>query len=221
MTGLVRKAAVLAACGVLFGAAAAFAGVPSSGNSSFSGTRINIVGFDGVSTSADSNAAGAKFSVTVRDLANNPIANSAVVLDFSGCTSDVRIDDTQANYQNLTAACAGHTVRSLTDATGVAYFVVVGGGYGAVSPAHAPLSGKVYADGVLLGNIGVGVYDQNGGAGVGAADLSRVLGDFVGGTNPDRTDYNGVGGVGAADISLWLGTFVAGKSNTSSASYCP
>jgi len=220
MTGLVRKAAALAACGVFF-AAVAFAGVPSPGNSSFSNTRINLVGFDISTSSADSVASGAKFSVTVRDLGNNPIANSSVVLDFSGVTSDIRIDDTQANYQLLTANCGAHTVRALSDAAGVANFVVVGGGMASVAAAHAPLSGKVYADGVLLGNIGVGAYDQNGAGGVGGADLSRVLGDFVLGTNPDRTDYNGAGGVGGADLSLWLSVFVAGASNTSSASYCP
>jgi hypothetical protein len=91
----------------------------------------------------------------------------------------------------------------------------------AVAPAHAPLTGKVYADGVLLGNIGVGAYDQNGAGGVGGADLSRFLADFVLGTNPDRSDFNGAGGVGGADLSLWLAVFVAGASNTSSATYCP
>jgi hypothetical protein len=218
---LVRKAAVLAACGVIFGAAVAFAGVPSPANSSFSGTRINLVGFNVSTTTADSAAAGAKLAVTVRDLANNPIANSVVIIDFSSVTSDVRIDDTQANYQFLTANCGAKTVRALTNAAGVANLVVVGGGTAAVSPAHAPLSGRVYADGVLLASIGVGVYDCNGAAGIGAADLSRFLADFVGGTNPDRVDYNGVSGVGAADLSLWLSVFVGGNSTASSASYCP
>lgn len=223
MTGLVRKAAALAACGILFGAAAAFAGVPSPGNTAptFSANRINLVGYNVSTSSADSVAFGAKFTLTVRDLANNPIANSSVLIDFSGVTGDTRIDDTQANYQLLTANCGAYTVRTLSDATGLASFVVVGGGTAAVSPAHAPLAAKVYADGVLIGNIGVGVYDQNGAAGVGGADLSRFLGDFVLGTNPDRSDFNGAGGVGGADLSLWLGVFVAGASNTSSASYCP
>jgi hypothetical protein len=219
MTGLVRKAAALAACGVFFGAAVAFAGVPSPANSTIP-ARINLVGYEVGSGLADGAAAGATVTVTVRDLANNPIPNSSVVLDFSGCVSDTRIDDSQAYFPGLTANCGAHSVSSLTDGAGVATFVVVGGGLASVSPAHAVGAGKVWADGVLLGNMGVGTYDENGAGGVGGADLSRFLGDFVGGTNPDRSDFNGAAGVGGADLSLWLATFVAGQSNTSSGSYC-
>jgi hypothetical protein len=236
MTGLVRKAAVLAVCGVFFGAAVAFAGVPSPGNSSIP-LRINLVGFDIGSGLAGGGASGATVSVTVRDLANNPIPNSSVVLDFSGCTSDTRIDDTQAydvvlaeefsrigdpsaTATHMSVICGTKSVLALTDGAGVATFAVVGGGYGVAGAAHAAGAGKVWADGVLLGNTGVGQYDQNGVGGVGGADLSRWLADFVAGTNPDRSDFNGVGGVGGADLSLWLAVFVAGASNSSSASYC-
>ncbi len=218
MTGLVRKAAALAACGVMF-AAVAFAGVPSPGNSTIPG-RVNLVGYDIGTSLPDGGPFGATITVTVRDLGNNPIANSSVVLDFSGVTSDIRIADTQL-YAGLTTNCATKGISALTDVAGVATFVVLGGGMATVAPAHAALSGKVYADGVLLGNIGVGAYDQNGAGGVGGADLSRFLGDFVLGTNPDRSDYNGAAGVGGADLSLWLAVFVAGASNTSSATYCP
>jgi hypothetical protein len=86
--------------------------------------------------------------------------------------------------------------------------------------AHAPGAGKVWADGVLLGTMGVGSYDQNGVAGVTGADLSRWLGDFVSLAHPDRSDYNASGTVTGADLSLWLGVFVSLASNASSASYC-
>ncbi|HTO91529.1 MAG TPA: hypothetical protein VMJ70_10400, partial [Candidatus Sulfotelmatobacter sp.] len=66
MTGLVRKATFLVACGVLV-ASAAMASVPSPANSTVP-TCINLVGTNG--TSAD--PAGA-FTVTVKDLANVPI----------------------------------------------------------------------------------------------------------------------------------------------------
>jgi len=220
MTGLVRKAAVLAACGVLFGASVAFAGVPSPGNSPYP-PRINLVGYDIGSGNAGGSASGATFSFVVRDLANNPIPNSSVALDFTGVLSDTRIDDSQIFFAGLTANCGPHSITALTDVTGTATFVVVGGGYSVAGPAHAAGAAKVYADGVLLGPLSVGTYDENGAAGVGGADLSRFLADFVAGTHPDRSDFNGAAGVGGADLSLWLAVFVSGASNTSSTSYCP
>lgn len=225
MTGLVRKAAVLAACGV-FTAAAALAGVPSPINSTIP-ARINLVGYGAVSGLADGGASGATVQVVVRDLANNPIPNSSVVLDFSGCVSDTRIHDYDDAGPNpdygypLTSTCAAKGISALTDATGTATFVVVGGGYAVAGAAHAAGALKYYADGVFLGTGGCGQYDQNGAAGVGGADLSRWLADFIGGTNPDRSNLDGAGTVGGADLSLWLAVFVAGASNSSSVTYCP
>jgi hypothetical protein len=218
MTGLVRKAAVLAACGVLFGAAAAFAGVPSPANSTIP-ARINLVGVN-ASALPDSVPQFAKVSVTVRDLANNPIANSSVVLDFNGDASDVRFGDTQP-YLGVTANCGTRTVSKLTDATGVASFVVVGGGKAIVGAPHAPLAGKIYADGVLLGSLAVGIYDQDGVSGVAIPDLSRWAADFFGGTSPERSDFDNVSGVQVPDLSVWASTFFAGQSTASAATYCP
>ena len=220
MTGLVRKAAVLAACGVIFGAAAAFAGVPSAGNSTIPG-RINLVGYSIGSGNADGLAAGATVNVTVRDLANNPIPNSSVVLDFTGNLSDTRIDDSQTYFAGLTANCGTHSVLALTNGAGVATLVVVGGGKAVAGAPHPVGSGKVWADGVLLGPINVGFYDTDGAGGVGGPDLARVLADFVAGTNPDRSNFDNAGAVGGPDLALWLAVFVAGNSNGSSASYCP
>lgn len=219
MTGLVRKATLFAACGVLV-ASAAMAGVPSPGNSTIP-TRINLVGFDFASSTADGAAGNATQTVTVRDLANNPIANSSVVLDFSGCTSDVRLGDGTAQlFPGVSINCGGHTARALTNGSGVATMVLIGGGNSAVL-SHAAGCAKVYADGVLLGSIGVGMYDEDGASGVAGADLSLWKFDFV--NHPatsDRSDYDGAGGVAGADLSLWVGVFVNGKSNTSAATYC-
>ena len=74
MTGLVRKAAVLAACGVLFGAAVAFAGVPSPINSTIP-ARINLVGHSIGTGQPDGAQLFSTVTVTVRDLGNNVIAN--------------------------------------------------------------------------------------------------------------------------------------------------
>lgn len=218
MTGLVRKAAVLAACGVLFGAAVAFAGVPSPANSTI-GARINLVGVDAGTSLPDSAALFGKYSVTVRDLANNPIANSSVVLDFNSMVSDVQIGDTQP-YQGVTANCGTHTVNALTDAAGVVNFVVQGGGKTPAGAPHAALVGKVYADGVLLGSLAVGTYDMDGGGGVQLGDLSRWAADFFG-PKPERSNYNNDVTVDLLDLSVWAGVFFSGKSNASAATYCP
>ena len=219
MTGLVRKAAALAACGVLFGAAVAFAGVPSPGNSTIP-ARINLVGANaGV---ADSGPLYSLVTVTVRDLAANPIANSSVVLDFSGDVSDTRIGDaTSQLYPGVVANCGTHGVSSLTDALGVATFVVMGGGKTPTGAAHAAGAGKVYADGVLLGSISVGSYDLNGQDGVTLADLSLWSADYFGAANPDRANYDQIGGVDLLDLSTWGASYFGGGSNVSSTTYCP
>lgn len=221
MTGLVRKAAILAACGVLFGAAVAYAGVPSPGNSTIP-ARVNLVGGDAGSSTADGGPLYALVTVTVRDLAANPIANSSVVLDFSGMVSDTRIGDTSSQlYPGVVANCGTHGISSLTNVSGVATFVVMGGGKSPVGAAHAIGAGKVYADGVLLGSLNVGLYDLNGQDGVTLADLSLWSADYFSSTNPDRANYDQIGGVDLLDLSVWGGAYFGGGSNVSSATYCP
>jgi len=220
MTGLVRKAAVLAACGVVFGAAVAFAGVPSPANSIPLPPRINLVGVNSGSLLADSLSPASKITVIVRDLANNPIANSSVVLDFTGDISDTRIGDTQP-YQGVTANCGTHAVTALTDATGSVLFVVQGGGKSPAGIKHAAGAGKIYADGVLLGSLNVGMYDLNGLGGVDPLDLSQLGGDIFSGVNPDRANYNNDGVVDGLDLSIWGAVFFSARSNQSAATYCP
>jgi hypothetical protein len=221
MTGLVRKAAMLAACGVVFGAAVAFAGVPSPTFSTIP-ERINLVGADAGTSTADAGPLYALVTVTVRDLGANPIANSSVVLDFSGDVSDTRVGDALSQlYPGVVANCGTFGVSSLTDALGVATFVVMGGGKNPTGVAHAAGAGKVYADGVLLGSINVGMYDLNGQDGVTLADLSLWSADYFSAANPDRANYDQVGGVDLLDLSVWGGTYFAGGSNVSSAAYCP
>jgi len=219
MTGLVRKAAVLAACGVVFGAAVAVAGVPSPVNSTFPG-RINLVGTNSISTRADSLSPASKVTVTVRDLANNPIPNSSVVFDFTGDISDTRIADNQP-YQNITANCGTHAVSTLTDAAGIATLVVQGGGKSPAGVKHLAGSGKIYADGVLLGSLNVGFWDLNGASGVDPLDLSALGGDIFSAVNPDRANYNNDAAVDGLDLSLWGGVFFSNRSNVSAATYCP
>ena len=212
MTGLVRKATLLVAGGLLI-AGVAGAGVPSPANSTAPGA-INVVG----STLGLADSVAGKFSVIVRDLANNPLNGSSVVIDFS-TNADVKVCNPQL-YPNYTLNCAARTVRKFTDASGTASFTIVGGGTGTAS-VLVNNGGKIYADGVLLKNVTVGAYDLDGIGGVGTGDLSAWLTDFGSGIAYGRSDYDGSGGVGTGDLSLWLTVFGAAASTASCSATCP
>ena len=220
MTGLVRKSTFLVAIAMIVGVASAYAGIVSPGNSTVGATRINLVGFNSASSGdqADSVSTGAKLTVTVRDIANNPIAGVPVVVDFSGCTSDVKIASTQS-YHAEAATCAAATVQGYTTTNGTVSFVVIGGRSAAT--AHAAGCAKVYADSYLLGSLGVGTYDQNNTGGLTLADLGLWGTDYFGGSNPDRSDYDGNATVSLADLGLWGVAYFGGHSPNSGAVLCP
>lgn len=202
MTGLVRKATLLAACGVILGAASAMAGVPSPGNSTV-GVRINLSGVMVTGGLPDTLSNLTKYTVTVRDLANNPINGSSVQIDFNACNKS-RICDSQI-YQGMVTQ-AGPSVRSLSNAAGVATLVVTGGSVpSAPAAADAPGCALVYADGVLLGSISVGTYDLDGGSGVNGADLSVLASYIFGSPNTAScADFDNSGVVDGADLSQFL-----------------
>ncbi|MCE9628254.1 MAG: hypothetical protein K8R56_10115 [Candidatus Eisenbacteria bacterium] len=212
MTGLLRKAALLAAAGV-FITSAAMAGVPSPGNSTVPAC-ISLVG----NAAGIPDAAGT-FSVTVRDLANNPLNGASVVIDLSGCT-DLSICDDQLDAGAL-VNCAAKTTRKFTDALGAVSFTVLGGSNGGGNATTLLGGGKIYANGVLIGSPTASAYDLDGASGVGANDLSAWLGDFGSGNAFGRSDYDCSGGIGANDLSLWLGDFGSSASTTSCAVACP
>jgi hypothetical protein len=222
MTGLVRKATFFVACATILGVAAAYAGVVSPGNCSVGGTRINLVGFNSAAPGdkADSVSTNAKITITVRDVSNNPIPGIPVVLDFSGCVSDVKVASSASqSYHAIATGCATATVQGYSTANGTVSFVVVGGRSAATS--HAVGCAKVYADSYLLGSISVGTYDQNNAGGVNGADLSLFGIDLFGGLNPDRSDYNGDLVVNGADLSLFGACLFGGRSGSSGATLCP
>jgi hypothetical protein len=115
MTGLVRKATLLGACG-LFCAASALANVPAP-DKSCAPAYILVVGR--TSGGAATDPAGLS-SVTVRDAFNNPIAGATVTIDFSGCC-DINLCPTGVGHN-----CAARTVSGLTNASGVYSFTVLG-----------------------------------------------------------------------------------------------
>ena len=213
MTGLVRKATLLTAAGLLI-ASAAMASVPSAGNS----TTPLCVRLVGALAGVPDNAAG-QFTIVVRDLANNPLNGASVVIDLSGC-ADLAICSDQLDA-NALVNCGAKTTRKFTDATGKVTFVVLGGSNGGGNASTLLGGGKIFANGTLLQTPTVSAFDLDNAGGVGANDLSAWLTDFGSGNPYGRSDYDCSGGIGANDLSLWLTEFGAGTSASSCAASCP
>jgi hypothetical protein len=213
MTGLVRKAMLLTAAGCLI-ASAAMAGVPSPGNSVVP-PCISLVGnLAGVPDVAGS------FTVTVRDLANNPLNGASVVVDLSGCT-DISMCGDQLDPSAI-VNCAAKTTRKFTNLAGQVSFIVLGGSNGSGNATTLLAGAKVYANGTLIGSPTASAFDLDGVGGVGINDLSAWLTDFGTPGNPSfgRSDYDCSGTVGINDLSLWLSEFGLGSSAASCAQNC-
>ena len=214
MTGLVRKAMLLTAAGC-FIASAAMAGVPSPGNSTVPAC-ISLVG----SLAGTADPVGS-FTVTVRDLANNPLNGASVVVDLSGCT-DIAICSNQLDAGAL-VNCAAKTTRKFTNLAGQVTFIVLGGSNGSGNATTLLNGVKIYANGTLIASPTGSVFDLDGSNGVGINDLSVWLTDFGTFGNPafGRSDFDCSNSVGINDLSVWLTEFGNGTSAASCAVSCP
>jgi hypothetical protein len=184
-------------------------GVPSPANSTVP-CAISVV-------PAPATSPVGEFTVVIRDLANHPVPNGVVTIDFSACGAEVRLAAQQ--LPGTVVDCAARTLTRITDGQGRTSFRVIGGSTGApwaVGNGCAAVRGPGN-DGtsiVLLATIQVSVYDLDGSSGLTAADLSLFLGDFFNGPAPPsyaaRSDHNFVDGacttqaVTAADLSRWI-----------------
>ena len=147
------------------------------------------------------------FTVTVVDLANNPLDRVSVVIDFSGCT-DIAICSDQLDAGAL-VNCAAKTTRKFTNPAGQVTFIVLGGSNGSGNATTLLGGARIYASGVLIAMPTASVFDLDSFDGVGINDLSVWLTDFGTFGNPafGRSDYDCSGSVGINDLSVWLTEF--------------
>lgn len=206
-------ASIPIALALVLGVSMPSAGGPPPLNTSTIPSMIALVGTDALGAP---DPAG-NCQVVVRDLANNPVAGVSVVVDFSG-TNDFGLCPSQPAGETLDAA--GRTVTAVTDAHGVAPFVILGSASpGPPDPARERVS--IFADGVLVGTVPVAAYDLDGTGGVRGSDLAIWTADFVSGSNAPRSDYDGSGAVGGGDLSRWATVFVRASSSFSCSAGIP
>jgi hypothetical protein len=171
------------------------------------------------SSAGTPDAAFGRFTVRVRDLADNPVRGASVVVDLTNAT-DLALCDDQRDADAL-VNCAARTVRKFSDSNGEVSFTVLGGSNGAGNATTFLQGGRIYANGTLIGSPTVAAYDLDSFSGVGANDLSAWLADFGSGEPYGRADYDGTGHVGANDLSFWLAAYGAAGSTSSCAASCP
>ena len=160
-----------------------------------------------------------EFTVIVRDCANLPVPNAAVVVDLSLCT-DLHFCPDQADPGAI-VDCANGWVRKFTDANGSVRFTLLGGSNGAGNATELHNVGRIFANGTLLRSPTISAFDLDGQLGVGGNDLSAFLGDFSTGTPFGRVEYDCNGSTGGNDLSIWLAAFGSGTMIESCAATCP
>jgi len=217
MTSLVRKAALLGACG-LFMASIASAAVPDPAHSS---VPAYIVAVGTSSGTPDPGTAvyppnGVPITITVRDFLNNPISGSNVEINYSNC-SDTKL--CTAVIAGRTVDCTNRAVRASTNAAGQVTLTVLGGGNNAGTTTPPAIFGgagsgciRVYADGIQLATATSVLFDMNGslpGAGnngVNGLDLSILKNDTIatgfGAPYRGRADVSRDGSVNGLDLSF-------------------
>jgi hypothetical protein len=187
MTGLVRKATLLSACGLL-AAASAFAAVPSPSSCTVP-CAVVVVGHNAANTLADPYGT---FVVVVKDATNSPLNNVAVKVDFSGCCTDIKLANTQLGTGVVHAANAAF-VTGTTDVTGTVTFVVEG----AASQGGGPSTGA-------LGTSGCATITATPSGGSAVLLTNGVDHPTVIVSTPDENGAAGTPGVESTDLSVYI-----------------
>ncbi len=186
-----------------------------------SATHINLVGRIADASvpggwRVDSTTFGAKLTVTVYSQYGYPLPGCPVLIDFSGCTSDLRVASWQG-YHDASTYCPTPYVQGFTTLNGTVSFVIAGA---AVSRNDHPAGcAAVYADSYPGGHLAVAAYDQDGIGGMTLADIALVWGDLMTNRWPERSDFDGNGYVTLSDVGYaWT---VAVHPFDSCPTYCP
>jgi hypothetical protein len=232
MTGVVRKAVLLAVLGLTV-ATSAMAYLPSP-------TNCTVPTFFDVYACRNGipdplNAVNPKYGfvnqVVVRDIAGFPVVNCPVSLEFC---SDVKLYNAVPGYAWQVVVCDPPTGKSRitvnTDVNGVAQFYLIGAttNFAAGNPlGPGAWCVTVTALGIPLGMAAATAFDQNGVAGalgVDPGDVSCWLSDYgrqgIFGYK-GRSDYNHVNGIDPGDVSVWLYVFGLGNSSQNCGTLCP
>jgi hypothetical protein len=139
------------------------------------------------------------FPVVVRDIANNPVAGSLVILDFSNCPGAHLCPAGFSKPYPYTIDPVARTLRASTDASGSLTLPAHVGGTG---PAG---SVRVFADGVLLRSYGLASPDQNGnGLCVSIVDVDDAIFAAKLGTTDPTADFNCDGTVDVFDEQIFF-----------------
>ena len=239
MTRVVRNAAFLCVAGILL-ASAALANVPDPAKSTLQSAYIAVEGSTAGNPDNCSDGRCGNFICTIRDFANNVIAGSTVLIDFSGC-SDIQVSCDQLNGVTGQTYLAGKKVAGTTNAAGQFTFKVqgasnavgtVGNTTSAGTNAGVPCA-QLYADGVpMIPALIVAAYDVNGlgspATAVSGADVSQVAQEATkipfGAQARARDDYNNSNTVTGGDVAIEAAMAAqqgVGTGSQKTAPYCP
>lgn len=133
----------------------------------------------------------------VRDLANNPVNASLLVLDYSSCVGFVPCSQSGGPSDPYIVNTVARTIRMFTDVSGQAVLPLRAGG-GCSSNGIA-----VYADGVFLGSLRAASADQNGDLAVDASDIAAATAKVGSANLTGDLDCNGI--VNAGDVAIVSG----------------
>ncbi len=135
------------------------------------------------------------FAVAVRDLANIPVDNASVIVDFSSCAEAFICTTPGITPDPYLLNEGARTMRMFTNAAGQTTFPLRVGGL------CAPGTVKVFANGVLIAQRGLTSPDQNGnGVAVGVVDVDYEIAVAKLGTNDPTADFDCDGDVDDYDI---------------------
>ena len=209
------KAALLSALGLVV-ATAAMAGVPNATNSSLGGTHLTLTGrFESSGSGATPQPLAGGFeaqSITVRDAANNPVANSVVVLNFNACYNGVGPKLSANQPTGMTLNPGARSISATTNALGVVVFKICGASNNTVLNGPEPVNCvSVTADGVPLGSFSCATFDENGNFspgpdGINGVDTALYAADrnaIQPANYRNRSDFNKDGAVSGPDTALF------------------